>query len=100
MRDDEDRGIVQQGQLWSAFIATEFGREMFRFFDEQEAIAKDAAFQLLLQDDKDGAKQVAAKLSGILAVKSHIEDSIQQMKAVLEDEKNERAERRSIPRHV
>lgn len=99
-RSEQDKETVDKGRLWAEFKTTLFGIRLFEFFEEQEKLGKDSAFELLINDDKDGAKQAAAKLSGILAVKSFIEDSISSMNELLEQEKIEREERKSIPKHV
>lgn len=75
-RSPEEKSIIEKGKLWQAFLGTEWGRELYSFFDEQERNAKETMFEQLIGNEGEVAQLTACKLAGILSVKSHIEDSI------------------------
>jgi hypothetical protein len=99
-RTESEKQVIDKGKLWAEFKNTLFGRELFQFFDDQEKLAKDAAFERLVENEPFLAKQAAQKLSGILAVKSFINDSVTAMNELLRDEKEDRKAARNVPSHV
>lgn len=96
---DEDP-VMSKGNLWYSFKGTEYGIDLYKFFEDQEKSLSERVITLTIDGKYDEAKAVAHNLGGIHLVKNYIEDSISEMKGEITEREEQKAYRRSIPKHV
>lgn len=100
VRDDQSQAVIDKGNLWSAFWATAWGRDLLRFIDEQERLGKDATADLVIAGEYEKAKAAGHKTAGIISVKTYINESISDMKDMIESESAPTPPEAEIPSHV
>ena len=96
----EDSPEISKGELWFQFKNTDWGGDLYSFFDEQEKIAREVVCNLTIDGKYEEAKAAAHKINGILFVKNYIEDSIALMKEAIEEKQEAKEYRKLIHKHV
>ena len=100
MRNANDQQIIDRGKMYAEFKNTLYWKDLNGFIDEQERLAKESMMENLMHEDPQTAASAAKKLSGILSVRTYVDESIMNMMELMDLEKNEREAKKCIPGHV